>query len=103
MTEEDGEEAAGGGGFHGKDDGEQTAVIFHQPCPLFMLEVVFFFGFCFFCFGEFSFVYAEICINFQSFVIFCFCFDESSFGVLNVYAKRNFYDLRDSVFDLFML
>jgi len=22
---------------------------------------------------------------------FCFCFDESAFGVLNVYAKRNFY------------
>ena len=22
---------------------------------------------------------------------FCFCFDESALGVLNVYAKRNFY------------
>ena len=70
MTEEDGEEAAGGGGFRGKDGGEQTAVIFPQRRPLFIFEVVFFFGFCFFCFGEFSFVYAEICINFHSFVIF---------------------------------
>ena len=43
LTKEDGEEAAGGGGFSGKDDGEQTAVIFPQPLPLFISKVVFFF------------------------------------------------------------
>ena len=93
MTEEDGEEAAGGGGFSRKDGGEQTAVIFPQPRPLFISKVVFFlFGFVSFVSVSFHLFMLRSVLMFPKFCgFFCFCFDELAFGVLNVYAKRNFY------------